>query len=65
MTKDFYAQPKTAAEPESSHPYLLQTHDVSDCDRSKYDETRPLSAKINRKHSNLRLCAETYSLGDI
>ena len=28
-------------------------------------ETRPLSAKTNRKHGKIRLCADTYTLGDI
>ncbi len=49
----------------SSHPYFLQTYDVSDCCRSKYGESRPLSAKANRKHSKIRYCAHTYTLGDI
>ena len=51
--------------PESSHPYFLQADDVSDCGRPKYGETRPLSAKTNRKHSKIRLCADTYTLGEI
>ena len=30
-----------------------------------HGETRPLLAKKNRKHSKIRLCADTYTLGDI
>ena len=30
-----------------------------------HGETRPLSAKTNRKHGKIRLCADTYTLGDI
>ena len=30
-----------------------------------HGETRPLLAKTNRKHNKIRLCADTYTLGDI
>ena len=53
------------SETESSHPYFCQTYDVSDCGRPKYCETRPFSAKTNRKHSKIRLRTDTYTLGDI
>ena len=52
-------------ERELSHPYFLQTYDVSDCGCPKYGETRPFSTKTNRKHLKIRLCADTYTLGDI
>ena len=47
-------------EPESSHPYFLQTYDVSDCGPPKYSETRPLSARTNRNHSKIRLCVHHW-----
>ena len=46
------------AEPESCHPYFLQTYDVF-----THGKTLFLSAK--KRHCKIRLCAYAYILSDV